>query len=165
MGQLNIQTHWERLILPSSHALDLAETELTRAHNYGDADAVKVATYDGLRLGMTAAMFVYHFHEVVLDRKSLFPLPAGKEAIRAIISGATSTPNGDARPDDHRILGEVANAVKHAELRDPNIIHVNKRGRVLAVTENAQQVFAEGKPGGTPQVVILTHMVNGHYKL
>jgi hypothetical protein len=157
MGDLNIQTHWDRLLLPMRADFAAAEDGLTNAYLSDDGAAVKEASYQALRSGMAAAIFVYHFHEVVLDRKALHPQPANVTAIRALIEAATHDAVGDLRPDDHRVLGEAANAVKHAELRDPNTIHVAKTGRVLAITETGPDIYVEGKDKGYPQVAIITH--------
>lgn len=155
MGQLAIETHWERLVRRSNHQFILAEEWLINATATGDANAAQNAAYEALRTGMSAAIFLYHFAEIAFERKAVHPHPANIAAMRALIEAHSHSVTGDARPDDHRILGGLANAVKHAELKDPNIIEVPHTGVVVRISHGKPVVFDEGHANGTPQVVVV----------
>lgn len=155
MGQLNIQTHWERLVRRSSYQFIEAEEWLVDAAAVGDAYVAQEAAYEALRTGMSAAIFLYHFAEVAFERKAVHPHPANIAAMRTLIENHSHSVTGDARPDDHRILGGLANAVKHAELKDPNIIEVPHTGVVVRISHDRPVVFDEGPENGAPQVVVV----------
>ncbi|RJT28150.1 hypothetical protein D3227_34790 [Mesorhizobium waimense] len=160
MGGLAVDVHWERLVLPSVRGFIDSEDSLQHIIAGDNAKLARNVSYETLRLGMVGAIFLYHFAEVALERKALAtikPLAADKGAARHLISNATVAANGDPRPDDHKILGEVADAIKHAELNSPTILHVPKRNRVIEISHAAPSIFAEGLPTGVPQIVIATH--------
>ncbi|PAP99794.1 hypothetical protein LRP31_09120 [Mesorhizobium mediterraneum] len=155
MGQLVIETHWERLVRRSNHQFIQAEDWLVNATSAGDACVAQDAAYEALRTGMSAAIFLYHFAEVAFERNAVNPHPASIAAMRALIQANSHSVTGDARPDDHRILGGLANAVKHAELKDPNIIEVPHTGVVVRISHGKPVAFDEGRANGTPQVVVV----------
>lgn len=159
MGGLAVDVHWERLVLPSVRGFNDSEDLLQHIIAGDNAKLARDVSYETLRLGMVGAIFLYHFAEVALERKALAtikPPPADKAAARHLISNATVAANGDSRPDDHKILGEVADAVKHAELTSAAILHVPKRNRVIEIS-HAGSSISEGLPAGVPQVLIVTH--------
>lgn len=155
MGQLVIQTHWERMVRRSNHLFIETEEWLIEAATNGDAYEARDAAYEALRTGMSAAIFLYHFAEVVFERKAVKPHPANIAAMRTLIEAESHSVKGDARPDDHRILGGLSNAVKHAELKDPKIIEVPHTGVVVRISHDKPIVFDEGRENGTPQVVVV----------
>lgn len=157
MGGLTIETHWQWLVLPTVREFLAAEDRLSGTLGVQDADVARHAAYESLRQGMASAIFLYHFAEVVMERKALTPQPANRHEARATISGVVVGANGDSRPDDHKILGEVADAIKHAELTSPGIVHVAKTGRVIEISHDAPTIYPdEGKVSGVPQIVIST---------
>jgi len=155
VGQLVIQTHWERLVRRSNQLFIETEERLINANAKGDAYDVQDAAYEALRTGMSAAIFLYHFAEVAFERKAVNPHPANIAQMRTLIETRSQSVTGDARPDDHRILGGLSNAVKHAELKDPNIIEVPHSGVVVRISHDKPTVFDEGRENGTPQVVVV----------
>ncbi|MCF1495866.1 hypothetical protein GOZ83_06510 [Agrobacterium vitis] len=159
MGSLTYELHWQRLVCPSVHQFLESEDLLQISEVSGDADFVRHTGYETLRLGMVSAIFLYHFSEVVLERNALAgrtPPITNKTGVRKLISKATHAADGDPRPDDYKIIGEVADAVKHAELTSEAIVHVPKKGRVIEISQQQPTLFPEGQPAGTPQVLIVT---------
>jgi hypothetical protein len=159
MGDLPLELHWRRLVLPSVRDFVHSEDLLHVSEASDDAEFVRDTGYETLRLGMVSAIFLYHFAEVALERNALagiHPPITTKAGVWRLITNATVSAKGDPRPDDHKILGEVADAIKHAELNSQYIVHVPKRNRVIEISHGAPTIFAEGQPAGVPQVVIVT---------
>ncbi len=155
MGSLSITVHWERLVLPSIRGFIEHEDLLHAVAAGDDAGLTRDVSYETLRVGMVGAIFLYHFAEVALERGALAAVTS-RAGARQLISNAAVAANGDPRPDDHKVLGEVADAIKHAELNSPSILHVPKKGRAIEISQSAPSIFSEGQPAGIPQVVITT---------
>ena len=156
MGELALSTHWQRLVLTSIREFIQWEAALIDLYNGQDADAVQAASYETLRTAMAAALFLHHFTEVAFARGALTHIHANnKRALFNAVGGWPIAVNGTNRPDDMKILGEVADAVKHGVLNANHIIHVPKNGRVIEIS-HAQPLFGEGHQDDKPQVIIST---------
>ncbi|MET3595346.1 hypothetical protein ABID26_004758 [Mesorhizobium shonense] len=131
------------------------EVVLVDLYKGPDADAAQDASYETLRTAMTAALFLHHFAEAAFARGALAHIHANnKQALFNAIGGLVAV-DGTNRPDDVKILGEVADAVEHGVLNANHVIHVPKNGRVIEIS-HAQPLFGEGHQDGRPQVVIST---------
>ncbi|MBA1143088.1 hypothetical protein [Mesorhizobium neociceri] len=160
MGSLPLAIHWERLVLPTVRGFADAENLLQGyALSADDVELVRDTSYEVLRLGMAGAIFMYHFSEVALERDALagkIPSGATKKDVWQLVANNAVAANGDPRPDDQKVLGEVADAIKHAELTSNQILHVAKKSRVIEISHDAPTLFPEGQPAGVPQVIIPT---------
>lgn len=59
MGELAIKTHWKRLVVPTCEAFFASEDNFINATMRNDTEAIENAAYEALRLGMSAAIFLY----------------------------------------------------------------------------------------------------------
>ncbi|GAB1584073.1 hypothetical protein [Phyllobacterium phragmitis] len=156
MGGLALNTHWQRLVLTSVREFIQREVVLIDLYNGLNADATQDASYETLRTAMTAALFLHHFAEVAFARGALAHIQAkNKHALFSAVGGWPIAADGTNRPDDVKILGEVADAIKHGVLTANHIIHVSKHGRVIEIS-HAKPLFGEGRQDGSPQVAIST---------
>ncbi|RWB32017.1 MAG: hypothetical protein EOQ42_14775 [Mesorhizobium sp.] len=156
MGELALDTHWRRLVLTSVREFMHWEVILVDLYKGPDAGAAQDASYETLRTAMTAALFLHHFAEVAFARGALAHIQANsKQALFNAVGGWPIAADGTNRPDDVKILGEVADAIKHGVLTASHIIHVPKNGRVIEIS-HTQPLFSEGRQDGSPQVVIST---------
>lgn len=131
MGSLNLENHWNRMVLASVREFLDAEDLAVDLWAGSDKEAAQAAAYEALRRGMTAAIFLHHFSEVALNRDHE-ALKGWKLAdVYQELEKRTVAADSAARPDDWKILKEVADAIKHAELTAKHIQHVEKDGRVI----------------------------------
>ncbi|WP_145926124.1 hypothetical protein [Shinella sp. HZN7] len=133
-----------------------AEDRAAALETRQDAEAARDAAYEALRRSMVAAVFLHHFAEVAVNRKHPALHGLDKLDIYKQLSAKTVAPDQSARPDDGKILGEVADAIKHGELTAHHIRHVAKNGRVIEWTYDPASLFAEGSANGVPQIVVVT---------
>ena len=146
MGSLVLEKHWSLIVLASVREFFHAEDYTA---GLGKAEGAEAAAYEALRRGMIAAIFLHHFSEVALNRKlDILQTMKTKKEIYAKLAERTVGLDGQARPYDAKILGEVADAVKHAELTASHIEHVEKNGRVIEWAHDAK---------GIPYVSVPTH--------
>lgn len=121
-----------------------------------DAATARNAAYEALRRSMVAAVFLHHFSEVAANRKHPALHGLGKLDLHKELAARTLAPDQSARPDDGKILGEVADAIKHGELTAHHIRHVARNGRVIEWTHDPASLFAEGSANGVPQIIVAT---------
>jgi len=155
MGGLNTQAHWDCIVVPA--VKDFIEAE-DRLANASDPDEVWRETYRALRFGMSASFFLYHFAELVLDRGDYKPQPIGRERMKDAmyreIGSLGRNADGEPRGDDHKILGEVVDAVKHCKLTSDNIIHVDRDGLVISISDGIPFADPQEAGNGSPQIVV-----------
>lgn len=137
MGSLNLENHWNRMVLSSVREFLEAEDHAAGLWAGSNKEAAQAAAYEALRRGMTAAIFLHHFSEVAVNRDPQ-ALEGRKLAdVYRELANRTVAADSTARPDDWKILKEVADAIKHAELTAKHIQHVEKDGRVIEWTHDA----------------------------
>ncbi|TWB45561.1 hypothetical protein FBZ98_11531 [Rhizobium sp. ERR 922] len=156
MGSLILVNHWERIILASVREFLGAEDLAAALETGHDAGAARNAAYEALRRSMVATIFLHHFAEVAANRQHPALHGLGKLAIYKELAARTLAPDQSPRPDDVKILGEVADAIKHGELNANHIRHVARNGRVIEWTHEAASLFAEGSANGAPQIIVAT---------
>ncbi|QPB20204.1 hypothetical protein [Rhizobium sp. 007] len=136
MGSIVLKTHWERVVLSTVREYFRFEEQLAASAKDADAQHVYETGYETLRTAMCASILLHHFTDVAVERGAMTSMGiANLGQARKLLADSTKTADGSARPNDSKILGEVADAVKHAELTAKHIVHVEKRGRVLAISE------------------------------
>ncbi|MES0100516.1 hypothetical protein [Mesorhizobium sp. M0019] len=160
MGDLPLESHWKWLVTPSVQNFVTSEELLRQINMEQDGELFRQVSYETLRLGMVGAIFLHHFAEVALERDAFArfnPTPTNKAQVRQLIANCAVDAAGNPRPDDHKVLGEAADAIKHAELTSPQIIHVPKTGRVIEIALTPPTIHLEGRPDGEAQVLIITN--------
>ncbi len=141
MGGLKLENHWKLMVLSSVREFMIAEDHASDLWAGSDAQAAHHAAYDALRRGMVATIFLHHFSEVAINRDAQSLQGMKLPDVYKRLEGHTIAADYSARPDDWKILKEVADAIKHAELTAKHIQHVAKNGRVIEWTHDAN-----GKP-------------------
>jgi hypothetical protein len=164
--QLAWDEHFLEIVVPAWQEYRHAETRLTAATRLNDAGQLGRARYDVLRHGAAAAIFLHHFAETIHRTKPGF-LPAFKKSkaheqvkeIRTHLSNVCTHLRTEKRCDDVSLLGDVADALKHAVLTiNAAARHVSTSDAVLVVSTGFGKLpFGEGKYGGVEQVVILAN--------
>ncbi len=137
MGGLNLENHWNRMVLASVREFIDAEDYAAGLWAGGDKEAAQATAYEALRRGMTAAIFLHHFSEVAVNRDPQALQGKKLADVYQELQNRTVAADSAARPDDWKILKEVADAIKHAELTAKHIQHVEKDGRVIEWTHDA----------------------------
>ncbi len=128
MGSLALENHWAEMVLASVREFHDAEDRATRSESQADV-------YLALRRGMTAAIFLHHFAEVAINRDgALKGVDLG--VVYDELGARTRAADNSVRPNDWRILKNVADAIKHAELTKGKIVHVARNGRVIEWTHD-----------------------------
>lgn len=158
--QLQWDEHLFEIVLPAWQAYLASEAALTAAVNSGDEAAATRARYHALREAGSACFYLHHFAEIVLRAQPHW-LPAETRdlhGLRQWLSGQCTALRTEQHIDDVRLLGDVADALKHAVLtRAPNNRLVEANDAVLVTsTGYGDGPFGEGKYGGAEQVIILS---------
>lgn len=158
--QLDWDEHFQEIVLRSWQEYRSSERHLSRSAATGDGSRLRRSTFDALRHGASATIFLHHFADVVLRARPSF-LPATIKDARQLQDWLAQfcfhrgTLN---QVNDVTLLGDVADALKHAVLtRRLQVRQVGSMDQVLAVASGfADLPFGEGKFGGIDQVVIRT---------
>ncbi len=158
--QLPWDEHFFEIVLPAWQAYLVSEAELTVAVTSGNETAAARARYRALREAGSASFYLHHFAEIVLRAQPHW-LPADVEDLRNLrqwLAGHCTALRTAQRVNDVRLLGDVADALKHAVLtRDPDNRLVEANDAVLVTgTGYGDGSFGEGKFGGAEQVIILS---------
>lgn len=154
MGGLVLENHWNRIVLASVREFLAAEDCAVNLSAGSNAEEAQIAAYEALRTGMVAALFLHHFAEVALNRQHPALHGMKRSAVYQQLAAWTFAPDNSPRPDDWKILGETADAVKHGELTYGNILHVDRNGRVIEWSH--APALPEGRMNGEPQIIIGT---------
>lgn len=158
--QLPWDEHFYEIVLPAWQAYLASESDLTAAVNADDEAAAVRARYRALREGGSASFYLHHFAEIVL-RAGPHWLPGEAKDLRRLrewLGRHCTALRTDQRLDDVRLLGDVADALKHAVLtRNPQDRLVEANDAVLLTeTGFGGGGYGEGKFGGAEQVIILS---------
>jgi hypothetical protein len=158
--QLPWDEHLYEIVLPAWQAYRSSEVELTSALRSGDEAASSRARYRALREAGSASFYLHHFSEIVLRaRPSWMPEEAsdlGK--LRQWVSRHCTALRTECPTPDVQLLGDVADALKHAVLtRNPERRLVAANEAILVCESGyGGGPFGEGKFGGAEQVLVLS---------
>lgn len=157
--QLAWDVHFHRIVIAAWQAYRRAEEDLSRALAAADPSRIEQARFEALREGGAAAFYVHHYAEVVLRARPPW-LASGANELADVLNQARShcTASRSTRKiDDLSLLGDVADALKHAVLtRRLHAREVAANDEVLVVGTGFGQIpFGEGEYGGAEQVVVL----------
>lgn len=157
--QLPWDEHFHEIVIPAWQAYLRAEQCLTEAYAAEDAGKIEKAKYDALREGGAAVFYVHHFGEVVLRARPYWlprELSAPAEVSRWLSDYCTMLRSDD-KAGDVSLLGDVADALKHAILtRRLDSREVSANEAVLVVgREYGVYRYGEGKFGGVDEVWVL----------
>lgn len=152
---LGWREHFGEIVIPAWQAYLEAERELTSALKLGDETEVRKAKLKALREGGAASMYLHHFVEIVVaERPEWLPPVKNYRAAQDWLSGHCFRLRSDEPSDDVALLGDVADALKHSELRNQDRA-VASRDAVLVVGAAFGEVpFGEGKYGGMEVLVL-----------
>ena len=120
--QLDWQTHFDRVVIPSWRAFLAAEVRLSAAVVARDTALVDHESYEVLREGGAAAIYLHHFTEIVWDRQAHI-LAAGLNGIgdvRRWLGAMCYAGRSNTLVDDVDLLRDIADALKHATLTRQN---------------------------------------------
>lgn len=156
--QLPWDEHFEKIVVPAWQAYLNAESRLTDAVLAEVQVRIEYARYEALREGGAASFYLHHYAEIVLRaRPAWLPDEITKaRGVRDWLSRLCTMLRSGRSVDDVALLGDVADALKHAVLtlrleeRD-----VAENDAVIVVgTGYGELACDEGKFGGIDQVLI-----------
>lgn len=158
--QLAWDEHFFEIVVPAWQAYLQSEAGLTEALKAGDEARSSSARYRALREAGAASFYLHHFAEIVLRARPTW-LPdevsdLGK--LRPWLARHCTALRADRPIDDVRLLGDVADALKHAILtRNPEQRLISANEAVLvAMAGYGGGGYGEGKFGGAEQVLVVS---------
>lgn len=153
---LGWREHFAEIVIPAWQAYLAAENELTAATTAGDAAGLRSAKSKALREGGAATLYLHHFVEIVVaERPDWLPKVRNHREAQDWLASFCFWLRTDKASDDVRLLGDVADALKHSQLRNADR-SVASRDAVLVVGSGYGEVpYGEGKYGGVEQVLVL----------
>jgi hypothetical protein len=155
--QIDARVHFYAIVVPAIEAYKQAETELMRAIvDKHDEDAQTKARYSALRQGGAAAIFLHHFSDIVARRppENLPNFEGNVASVRKWLSELSSQEHGT---NNVALLGDIADALKHAVLTYRLPREVEEAGQVLAVARRyGTGRYGEGKFSGVDEVWVLS---------
>jgi hypothetical protein len=159
--QLPWDEHFREIVIPAWQAYLQAEQRLTGAFAADDAGKIEKAKYDALREGGAAVFYVHHFGEVVLRARPhwLPPELTAPAEVSGWLSSYCTMLRSDERTNDVSLLGDVADALKHAILTrrlDSREVSANE-AVLVAGREYGAHRYGEGKFGGLDEVWVLAN--------
>ena len=156
--QLPWDIHFLEIVIPAWQAYLSAENRLSEALHGSDDQQLDRARFDSLREAGAATFYAHHFAEIVL-RARPFWLPRNitkAKEIRHWLNARCTMLRTEEPISDVYLLGDVANALKHAILTQFPGRDVHENDEVLVVASGYGQLrFGEGKFGGVEQVLVL----------
>jgi hypothetical protein len=134
--QFDWQTHFDRVVIPSWRAFLTAEDRLSAAVVAQDAALIDHESYEALREGGAAAIYLHHFTEIAWDRRAHF-LAAGLNGVgdvRGWLATMCYAGRSNTLVADFELLRDIADALKHATLTRQNPApRVPANNRVITV--------------------------------
>lgn len=159
--QLPWDEHFYEIVIPAWQNYLAAEQRLTEASISKDDARIVRAKYDALREAGAASFYLHHFGEIVLRaRPTWLPDDITKPGqVMAWLAGFCTMLRTERQVGDVSLLGDVADALKHAILTQRlDMREVSANEAVLAVKRGFGELnFGEGKFGGVEQVLVLAN--------
>lgn len=148
--QIDAREHFREIVSAAISEYEQAETELSAATKAADADRIQTARFRALRLGGAAAIYLHHFADIVAKRP-----PEGLPNFRSSVVQVRDFLQAKGA-QDLVILGDAADALKHAVLTYRLPREVEEAGQVLVVSRGyGVGRYGEGKFGGAEQVWLM----------
>ncbi len=141
MAGYDLSMHWQELVLVPFGELVKAEQHLAEAPD----------EFHAMRAGIAAAFFLYHFHEVAWARDALSGLNLSD--VRSIIEQAGRTDNHQGRVEDHELIGDVVNAVKHGYLGRTKLL-LKGDNKVLLISPGQVMTYDDETRNGQRMVIV-----------
>lgn len=164
MVELGMQLQWDEhfleIVVPAWQDYLGAETNLSSAINGGTDILKRAARYRALRFGGAASFYVHHFAEIVQRARPDW-LPhtvTDLGTIRTWVAGHCTALRSDTLVTDMKLIHDVADALKHAELTlkpERRLVSANDAVLVSRAGYGGGD-YGEGKYGGAEQVLILS---------
>lgn len=148
--QLDAREHFTEIVVAAISEYVEAEAELSAATEAADEDSTQRARFRVLRLGGAAALYLHHFADIVAKRpvEGLPDFESSVTKVREFLQAKGAKDLG--------ILGDAADALKHAVLSHRLPREVEEAGQVLVVSRGyGVGRYGEGKFGGGEQVWLL----------
>lgn len=157
--QLPWDDHFFEIVVPAWQTYLLAETELSQASISKDSERISRASYTALREGGAATFYVHHFADIVMRARPDW-LPnhiKNLTALRIWLSEHCTMLRTEAKCNDIQLVGDVADALKHAILTHrPEFREVLANEAVLVSSTGYGDLrFGEGSFGGVEQILVL----------
>ncbi len=153
--QIDTRLHFQAIILPAIAAYGAAEVNLTKVIVEKQTQNETTAGFTALREGGAAALYLHHFSDIVAKRP-VNGLPDFNGKVKAVREWLGSNCLASRGTNDVELLGDVADALKHAVLTQHLPREVEEAGQVLAVGRGyGTGGYGEGKYGGVNEVWIL----------
>ena len=125
--QLDAREHFKEIVNPAIADYEQAEAELTGAVQTEDDGLTQAARFKALRLGGAAVIFLHHFADIVAKRP-----PPGLPDFEGQVSRVRKLLQANGA-NDIMLLGDAADALKHAILTQRLPREVEEAGQVVAV--------------------------------
>lgn len=154
--QLPWEEHFREIVIPAWQACLAAERRLTLAVQGNDAAQIERAKYDALRESGAATFYVHHFAEVAFRAHPKWLAVSKPEEVWDWVASFCTTLRTEKKVADVALLGDIADALKHAILTrrlDKREVAENDAVLVVAAGYGTGR-FGEGKFSGL-QVVVL----------
>lgn len=148
--QLDAREHFKEIVEAAISEYVQAEEELSAATETADDGRIQKARLRALRMGGAAAIYLHHFADIVAKRppQGLPEFKSSVTQVRKFLQAKGAI--------DLVILGDAADALKHAVLTYRLPREVEEAGQVLVVSrEYGVGRYGEGKFSGTEQVWLL----------
>lgn len=159
--QLGWDDHFTEIVIPAWQAYLVAESELTKACDLKDAQAIAKAGFRALREGGAATFFLSHYADIIAhERPHQLPDGVGDlPSVRKWVASNCRMLRGERPVDDVALLADVCDALKHSELLYRlETRKVSAKEAVLVLQTGFGKLnYGEGKFGGADQVVILAN--------
>lgn len=152
---LGWREHFEEIVVPAWQAYLQAESDLTSALELGDEAEVRKAKLKALREGGAASLYLHHFVEIVVAERPVW-LPPVKDyrAAQDWLSRHCFRLRSDEPSDDVRLLGDIADALKHSELRNQDRAVAARDAVIVVGAGFGEMPFGEGKYDGMEVLVL-----------
>jgi hypothetical protein len=150
--------HFREIVIPAWQAFLIAEQRLSSAVERKDEGEIRRASYEALREGGAATLYVHHFADVVFHARPPW-LPKGvasEDDVRRWLAEQCTYLRTEQPTRDVGLLWAIANSLKHSVLtRSPEKWEVRSKESVLVLSSGYGLLpFGEGKFGGTEQVLV-----------
>lgn len=148
--QFDAREHFKEIVCAAISEYAQAERELSVATEADDKNRIQTARFRALRLGGAATIYLHHFADIVAKRP-LEGLPDFKSSVTQVREFLQAK-----GAKDLAVLGDAADALKHAVLTHRLPREVEEAGQVLVVSRGyGVGRYGEGKFGGAEQVWLL----------